>query len=122
GGRGRHAVNDVRVAAAQIGSRVGDLEANLEKHRELTRRAAEAGAHIVCFPELSLCGYPLDGDLPRELARPLDGDLVRALAALADESGIVVLAGLLESAPSGLVHNTQLIASPGGRLESYRKT
>jgi predicted amidohydrolase len=115
-------VDDVRVAAAQITSRVGDIEANLEKHRELTSRAAGAGAQIVCFPELSLCGYPLDGDVPHGLARPLDGDLVHALTALADEFGIVVLAGMLESAPSGVLYNTQLIASPGGRLERYRKT
>jgi predicted amidohydrolase len=115
-------VNDVRVAAAQIASSVGDIEANLAKHRDLTSRASKAHAHIVCFPELSLCGYPLDGDLPHDLARPLDGDLVQAVAALADEYGVVVLAGMLESASSGVLYNTQLIASPGGRLERYRKT
>jgi predicted amidohydrolase len=115
-------VNDVRIAAAQIASRVGDIEGNLAKHRDFAGRAFEAGAHFVCFPELSLCGYPLDGDLPHELARPLDGELGHAVAALADEFGIVALAGLLESAPSGVLYNTQLIASPGGRLESYRKT
>ena len=114
-------MNDIRVAAAQIGSRVGDIEGNLAKHRDLARRASEMGAQIVCFPELSLCGYPTDGDVPHELARPLDGDLVRVVAALADEFGIVVLAGMLESVASGVVHNTQLIAGPGGSLERYRK-
>ena len=115
-------MNDVRVAAAQIAARVGDIEANLAKHRDFTSRASKAGAHVVCFPELSLCGYPLDGDLPHELARPPDGDLAQDLAALADQFGIVVLAGMLESAASGVLYNTQLLAGPGGRLERYRKT
>src|SRR5438128_7105548 len=116
----RASVVDVRVAAAQIGSRVGDADGNLAKHHDLAARAAAAGAQIVCFPELSLCGYPLDGDLPHELARRLDGDLAAAVSALADELGIVVLAGLLETSASGVLYNTQLIASPGGRLETYR--
>jgi predicted amidohydrolase len=115
-------VKDVRIAATQIRSAVGDLEGNLAKHRDFAGRASAAGAQIVCFPELSLCGYPIDGDLPHELARPLDGELGQAVAALADELGIVVLAGLLESAPSGVLYNTQLIACPGEQLESYRKT
>jgi predicted amidohydrolase len=115
-------VNDVRIAAAQIASRVGDVEGNLAKHRDFAGRASEAGADLVCFPELSLCGYPLDGDLPHELAHPVEGELALAVAALADEFGIVVLAGLLETAPSSVVYNTQLVAIPGGRLERYRKT
>jgi predicted amidohydrolase len=115
-------MHDVRVAAAQIGSRVGDVESNLAKHRELARQASNAGARFVCFPELSLCGYPTDGDVPQELAHPLEGDLVVTVGALADELGIVILAGMLESAPSGVLYNTQLIASPGGRLDAYRKT
>jgi N-carbamoylputrescine amidase len=115
-------MHDVRVAAAQIASGVGDFEANLAKHRERASQAAEAGAHIVCFPELSLCGYPTEGDVPLALARPLDGDLVQAVTALADELGIVILAGMLESTPSGVLHNTHLIARPRGPLETYRKT
>jgi predicted amidohydrolase len=115
-------MRDVRVAAAQIASELGALERNLAKHRLLVQQASTAGAHVLCFPELSLCGYPQDGDIAHELARPLDGDLAAGVATLADEHGIVVLAGMLESAPSGVVYNTQLVASPGGRLESYRKT
>jgi len=114
-------VVDVRVAAAQIGSRVGDADGNLAKHHDLAARAAAAGAQIVCFPELSLCGYPTEGDLPHDLAQTVDGDLATAAAGLADELGIVVLAGMLERASSGVLYNTQLISSPG-RLETYRKS
>src|SRR5438067_279984 len=98
-------MHDVRVAAAQIAGGVGDFDGNLAKHRELAKQASTAGAHVVCFPELSLSGYPLDGDVPHDLAHPLDGELVEAVSALADELAIVVLAGMLESAPSGVLHN-----------------
>lgn len=115
-------MEDVCVAAAQVICRLGDFEANLRKHRAYAERAAEVGAAFVCFPELSLCGYPTDGDIPHELAQPLDGELAKTIGAMADELGLVVLAGMLERASSDVLYNTQLIAAPGNRLEVYRKT
>lgn len=114
-------MRDVRVAAAAITSAVGDFEANLAKHRQLICAASRDGAEIVCFPELSLCGYPLDGEVAHELARPLDDELVQTVAELAAELGIVIMAGLLERDPSGLVYNSQLIVSPGRGVERHRK-
>jgi NAD+ synthase (glutamine-hydrolysing) len=51
-------MQDIRVALAQITSPVGQLTENLEKHRQYTRRAAQAGARLICFSEGSLSGYP----------------------------------------------------------------
>ena len=48
----------LRVALAQINVTVGDLEGNTRKILASMRQAHEAGAHIVCFPELALTGYP----------------------------------------------------------------
>ncbi|MBE7466183.1 MAG: NAD+ synthase [Planctomycetes bacterium] len=48
----------LRIHLAQINPRVGDLEANLALARIATRAAAEAGADLVVFPELSVVGYP----------------------------------------------------------------
>src|SRR5689334_2365511 len=48
----------LRVALAQINARVGDLERNTEKILAAMRQAHGAGAHVVCFPELALTGYP----------------------------------------------------------------
>jgi predicted amidohydrolase len=115
-------MEDVCVAAAQVVCRLGDFEGNLKKHRDNAARAAEAGAAFVCFPELSLCGYPAEGDIPHDLAQPLDGELAQAIAEIADEFRLVVLAGMLERASSGVLYNTQLIAAPDNRLEAYRKT
>ncbi|HVP37583.1 MAG TPA: nitrilase-related carbon-nitrogen hydrolase, partial [Candidatus Saccharimonadales bacterium] len=47
-----------RVAIAQMNATVGDLRGNADRVLELSRRAAERGADLVCFPELALTGYP----------------------------------------------------------------
>ena len=48
----------LRVALAQINVTVGDLEGNAQKILAYMQQAPAAGAHIVCFPELALTGYP----------------------------------------------------------------
>ncbi len=50
----------VRVACVTPRVHIADPAANLEEHLALARRADEAGADLVLFPELSLTGYTLD--------------------------------------------------------------
>lgn len=52
----------MRIALAQINPTVGDIETNAVLIRKDIQRAAEAGAAMVVFPELSILGYP-----PRDL-------------------------------------------------------
>src|SRR5258708_664910 len=47
------------LAVAQTCPVAGNVEANLEEHVRLARLAANEGARIVLFPELSLIGYEL---------------------------------------------------------------
>ena len=48
----------MKIAIAQINSTIGDFTGNRTKILEVTHDAREAGAEIVVFPEMSLCGYP----------------------------------------------------------------
>jgi NAD+ synthase (glutamine-hydrolysing) len=48
----------LRVALAQINVTVGELEGNTAKIRRAMHEAHAGGAHIACFPELALVGYP----------------------------------------------------------------
>ena len=48
----------MRIALAQINTTVGDFPGNARRMSAFARRAADAGADIVVFPELSLTGYP----------------------------------------------------------------
>ncbi|MBI4442368.1 MAG: NAD+ synthase [Acidobacteria bacterium] len=52
----------MKAALAQINTTVGDLSGNAARMRQYARQARQAGAELVIFPELSLCGYP-----PRDL-------------------------------------------------------
>ena len=48
----------MKIALAQINPTVGDFDGNLEKIISATRSAADQGARLAVFPELSICGYP----------------------------------------------------------------
>ncbi len=48
----------LRVALAQVNVTVGDLVGNKTKILQAMREAHARGAHIICFPELALTGYP----------------------------------------------------------------
>jgi NAD+ synthase (glutamine-hydrolysing) len=48
----------LRVALAQVNVTVGDLQNNTQTILARMQRAYEAEAHLVCFPELALTGYP----------------------------------------------------------------
>ncbi|MFC0004297.1 NAD+ synthase [Micromonospora siamensis] len=50
----------LRLALSQVNPTVGDLDGNADLVRRWTRRAADAGAQLVGFPELMLTGYPVE--------------------------------------------------------------
>ena len=50
----------LRVAAVQDGSVDGDVPANVERHVSWIERAADDGASLAVFPELSVTGYDPD--------------------------------------------------------------
>jgi NAD+ synthase/NAD+ synthase (glutamine-hydrolysing) len=52
----------VKIALGQINPTVGDFSGNAAKIIDYSRRAQAAGAGLILFPELSVCGYP-----PRDL-------------------------------------------------------
>lgn len=115
-------MQDIRIGLAQINCPIGQVDHNVEKHRQYARRAAKVGARIICFPELSLTGYPHDESQNQKFAQPLDGEVGNAMLKLSEQTGLLVLAGLLERDQSNSIYNTHLVASPGGLLGTYRKT
>lgn len=54
----------IKIALAQIATRLGDVNANLEKHLELIHQAESDGVDLIVFPELSLTGYCLQDLVP----------------------------------------------------------
>ena len=46
------------ITIAQLNPTVGDVAGNAEKARAVRAKAAAAGADLIVFPELFICGYP----------------------------------------------------------------
>lgn len=84
----------MKIALAQINPTVGDFAGNCRAIEQAANAASRAGARVVVFPELSVCGYPAEDLLQRE-AFLLAHD--RALESLANElpPDICVLVGCL---------------------------
>jgi len=109
----------VRIALAQINTTVGDLAGNVGKMAEWAARATNAGADLVCFPELAVTGYP-----PEDLVlRPeFVDDNLEALEDLArsSASGCAVLVGFVDRSQAGL-HNAAGLLANGRVVARYHK-
>ncbi len=66
----------INLAIAQINTRLGNVNANLEKHLALARQAQQDGMDLLVFPELSLTGYVLQDLVPTVACRAEPGDPV----------------------------------------------
>ena len=118
----------VRVAMAQINPTVGDLSGNSAKILEIAKRAQQAGAQIVLFPELALTGYPIeDLALSRDFLfaseRALD-----ELATAADKAGlgqmtlVVGYPGFAENPSSWAIGANKAALISGGKISgNYAK-
>jgi NAD+ synthase (glutamine-hydrolysing) len=83
------------LALAQIATKLGDVESNLEKHLELIQQARSQKNDLIVFPELSLTGYMLQDLVPSVVHRPDDDDpIFRPL--LKASQDIDVMVGFVE--------------------------
>ncbi len=99
------------------------IEANLAGARVLIQQAADAGAHLLAFPEMFLGLFGPENKL--QAAESLDGDIVAQFRQLAADKDIMLLLGsLYERNPEDpqRVYNTSvLIGADGVVLGAYRK-
>jgi len=109
----------VRIALGQLNTSVGDLEGNVDRMADWAARATEATADVVCFPELTISGYP-----PEDLVlRPaFVEDNLKALAELARRTGegCAVLVGFIDRSDRGL-HNAAALLREGRISARYHK-
>ena len=86
----------VKIALGQINPTVGDFSGNAAKIIQFALQARSAGAGLILFPELSVCGYP-----PRDLVeRPSFVARNRATVEriAAETQGIAVICGVVTPA------------------------
>jgi NAD+ synthase (glutamine-hydrolysing) len=118
----------VRVAMAQINPTVGDLSGNSAKILEIAKRAQQAGAQIVLFPELALTGYPIeDLALSRDFLNASEQAL-KDLAKASDKAGlgqmtlVVGYPGFAENPSSWAIGANKAALISGGKISgNYAK-
>ena len=79
------------LAAAQTKPKRGDISANLLNHYQLIELAAENGATLIAFPELSITGYEREN--AEALVFTKDDYRIDHLKELATKNNIVIIAG-----------------------------
>ncbi len=115
----------LRIALAQLAPRLGDVDANVERHHAQLNEARAQGAGLVVFPELGLTGYQLQ-DLAGEIAMRLDDPRLARLAAateglaaavsFVEESGdhrLFIAAALMEDGEIRHVHRKVFLPTYG---------
>ena len=66
----------INLALAQIATKLGNVQANLEKHLDYIQQATAQKADLIVFPELSLAGYVLQDLASTVSHRPTENDPV----------------------------------------------
>jgi NAD+ synthase (glutamine-hydrolysing) len=108
----------MKIALAQTNSTVGDLCGNAKRILAFARRAADSGANVAVFPELSLTGYPPRDLLEKESFLDRTERHLDRLAADAGPLGMAIICGTVTRTGSstGLpIYNSAALLE-GGRI------
>ncbi|MDR3372350.1 MAG: NAD+ synthase [Ancalomicrobiaceae bacterium] len=110
--------NHLRIALAQLNPTLGDIAGNLAKARTARAEAAAAGADLIVFSELFICGYPPEDLVLKPAFQLASMRAVEDFAADTADGGPAVIVG----APwreGDLIMNTAAYLA-GGRIEAIR--
>ena len=109
----------MRISLAQLDSRLGDIDANLDSARRAVETAVGESADLVVFPELFLSGYSV-GEVDTDLSMPADDPRIEKLARSAGSAGIAI--GFVESGPPGPhTYNSTVYYDAGRLVHVHRK-
>src|SRR5687768_9261207 len=116
----------IKIATAQFENSSGDKKINLGIIKDLSAKAAQAGAQVIAFHECSVTGYSFARKLSREQLFDIaefvpDGPSTQELIAIARENKIAVLAGLFEKDNAGNIYKPYVCVDENGLVAKYRK-
>ena len=118
-------MKEINIATAQFQTRNGDKAFNLSRIEALAAEAAEKGANVVSFHEMSISSYSFLRNLPEQeifdLAEEVpSGESTQALIRIAAKYNVALLAGLVEK-EEGKLYNTYVCVTGYGYVAKYRK-
>lgn len=109
------------VALGQIKPTLGDVRRNLQMHLDVIDRAAQAGADLIVFPELSLAGYYLQDLVPEVALDPNNSEILGQLIGLSKEKNVDLVVGFVEVASDYRFFNSSAYVSQGHIVHIHRK-
>ncbi len=111
-----------KVAVAQMGCKLGNVEHNLATISALAARTAKREADITCFPELATTGYALNIKW-RKYSELIPGPTANRLAHMAEEFGLYLICGMAErDSKSKRIFDSAVLINPSGDFVGvYRK-
>jgi NAD+ synthase (glutamine-hydrolysing) len=107
----------LRIAMAQISITVGDFDGNIKKILGMVDIAHSAGADIVTFPELAVCGYPPEDLLFKPTFIQANLDSIQKIAETARD--IVVIVGFVDA--DNDIYNAAAVLHSGKIAGVYHK-
>lgn len=109
-----------KVAAIQMASEIGRVQENVAEAKKIALDAIEAGAKIICLPEMFNTGYfshTSHADVGYlKLAEPRDGFTVSTFQALAQKYATVMVVPFVEYDKPGVYYNAAAVIDADGAL------
>ncbi|MFH0930418.1 MAG: NAD+ synthase [Candidatus Zixiibacteriota bacterium] len=110
-------MRSLRVGLAQINCTVGDLEGNTRKIIQYLEKAKKMGVELICFPELSITGYPPE-DL---LLKPqfIEDNLKALKKVISKTENLTAIIGFVDK--NGEIYNSAAIIHNRKLIDVYHK-
>lgn len=109
----------LHVGAAQIQSKAGDVNGNLDRMLRIVKAASCMQVEALLFSETCIYAYDFSAD-NLALAEPTDGCIVKTLTDWSQTYNMTILAGIIER-DADYYFNTHVAALPDGSIQTQRK-
>ncbi|QDV48563.1 NAD+ synthase [Gimesia fumaroli] len=112
----------MKIALAQLNPTVGDLSGNCQRIWEVVQQAEQAGADLVLFSELVVCGYPPKDILLREgFIEACDRAVERLARDIKSEIGVILGHPTGRDLPAGRIANAASLLHQGKVVSRVHK-
>ena len=113
-------MQNLKFAVVNFHAEFGEIQKNLAQIENWVNKLQARGAHVVGFPEMSICGYSRSGAIIPYLQN-ISGSVVNTLMEIAAKYHVLILAGLATQDQHGRRFISQVAVSPQDVSAVYHK-